>query len=1503
MKLRTLQLAALATLLSAARVASSTEFTLDQVTTVVTPITQGSANTTFFGWDVFDATNPIDDSTPDLGTTSVGVNFKTLNNENHRSGSGNIYIDTNETLSEQITVATIGTVGTTGTTTIIAQFVTAFGDFPNSPISMSAINGVLPTVVRGVNAAGKGQVWAKWVLPGNAASYVFTINGLNTAHAFSIDRIVVDTHWSNSTPQPDTMVAKSPPTFKMDQEATVVAPTSRGGANTTYFGWDTFCEVGFDNVPINDTTPDIGTTTTGVSFVTTNGEDHISSSRNLYVGFGTLSEEVTVVTDGVVGSGFTTIIAQAVTAFGGFPNASLTFGSIAGVAPEVVQTTNIAGKGQVWAKWKVPGNEASYTFTVTGPTGVSGWSFDKFVVDTQWSATAYQTDVMSAGNPAQSFTMEQTTDVVKPSSRGNANTTWFGWEVFTNPAGNAVDPINDTTPDIGTTTTGPSIVTQNGQDHLSSTNNIYLGTNGMTLDELVTVTTNAPPGTPASGTNSGSTTIIAQAIAQAGAIRTPIHFGSINGIAPTVVTATNAAGKGQIWAKWVIPGNPSNTYTFNITSDIVTGPATSISIDRLVVDTAWRLSGSQPDTMRARTPPNAHVLNQVTDVVTPSSRGNVQTTHFGWEAFNDVGNRNMGVSVIDDSTPDIGYTTTAGARFRTTNGEGHVLSSGNLYFLSGTLAEQITVPTNGTVGSGFTTVILQIASATGSPVGGDGGFAGDITLTIAGAPPTSQIVGSNSAGAAQLWAKWEVPGNAATYDIVVAGPPSQAHFSFDRVVVDTFWNATSYLGDSMAAEPPAISTASPLAVAGIGLPYSATLASEGGTAPYAYSLSAGALPDGLALSAAGEITGEATTEGTGNFTVLVTDTNGLTATKAFSIQVTTSPDITTGELELAVAGVSYSQTFAATGGTTPYEWSVSDGSLPTGLTLNATTGELSGTVNAAGTSNFTIQVTDANELVATEEYELTFFDLTITTASPLAAGVVNVGYSLTFGGSGGTAPYAWDVVSGALPAGLTLDDSGLLSGTPTGAGDNTFTIELTDNDGFTVTKEFTLTVHSSFQTPAINPPAFGTTTIGAPYTYNVIATNYPKTFTITGLPKGLTYSKTTGFISGRPLVQGVFIIQVKAANVGGTSLTVSSPLVVRPLARNLMGRFLTVVGRDATANANLGSLIDITTTGVGSFTGRVMSAGRTTAIRGALAASAPQIQITVSGQSLALSIDPLTGAVTGTHGAATAEGWRLVWNATNQPAYHLAGYYSFSLDLSNPADDGQLNIPQGSGFATFTVAPAGTLIVKGKTADGQTITTSGFVGPDGEIAIYTSLYKNKGSVVGVLTLGEDPTGLYADNEVTGDLTWLKPVDTGKAYAAGFGPTELEAEGRYLATAPEGQIIMGLPEVGAADLLFTDGGLASSITDPDVTGFTYTDKNTVVMPAVNPGKTKLTINKNTGIVSGEFTLQETAPPLKRVVKFSGQIVRPAAGDSKAIGFFLLPQIGGATVLSGGVLVEQ
>jgi hypothetical protein len=148
----------------------------------------------------------------------------------------------------------------------------------------------------------------------------------------------------------------------------------------------------------------------------------------------------------------------------------------------------------------------------------------------------------------------------------------------------------------------------------------------------------------------------------------------------------------------------------------------------------------------------------------------------------------------------------------------------------------------------------------------------------------------------------------------------------------------------------------------VGVNYSQTFTGSGGVAPYHYIVSSGALPAGLKLSDAGTISGKATADGTFNFTIKATDSAPVPASgsQAYTFNIAT-PTITLSPATLATAptGVAFSRTISATGGTAPYHFSITSGSLPTGVTLNANTGVVSGTTTAVGTFHFTVSVTDS----------------------------------------------------------------------------------------------------------------------------------------------------------------------------------------------------------------------------------------------------------------------------------------------------------------------------------------------------------------------------------------------------------------------------------------------------------------------------------------------------------------------------------------------------------------
>ena len=178
-----------------------------------------------------------------------------------------------------------------------------------------------------------------------------------------------------------------------------------------------------------------------------------------------------------------------------------------------------------------------------------------------------------------------------------------------------------------------------------------------------------------------------------------------------------------------------------------------------------------------------------------------------------------------------------------------------------------------------------------------------------------------------------------------------------------------------------------------------------------------------------------------------TDTTG-TPSVTISYTVVPALAVTTTSLPGGVAGTAYSQALAATGGLTPYTWSVSGGSLPAGLNLNSATGEISGTPASAGASSFTIEVTDAESpaMTATQPLSLTVTPapLAVTTTS-LPGATLGSAYSAALAATGGTPPYAWSVTAGPLPPGLSLSSAGTISGTPAVAGTYPVTVQAADS--------------------------------------------------------------------------------------------------------------------------------------------------------------------------------------------------------------------------------------------------------------------------------------------------------------------------------------------------------------------------------------------------------------------------------------------------------------------------
>jgi hypothetical protein len=297
--------------------------------------------------------------------------------------------------------------------------------------------------------------------------------------------------------------------------------------------------------------------------------------------------------------------------------------------------------------------------------------------------------------------------------------------------------------------------------------------------------------------------------------------------------------------------------------------------------------------------------------------------------------------------------------------------------------------------------------------------------------------------------------------------------------------------------------------------------------------------------------------------------------------VVTNPGVTTG-----TAGTAFSQTFTASGGSTPYTFSTSS-TLPTGLTLSAA-GVLSGTPTVVGTFPIVVNVTDNLSCTATgTTYNLVISCQTITVTNPgTTTGTVGTAFSQTFTQTSAIGGATFSVFSGTLPTGLTLSAAGVLSGTPTQSGTFPIVVRVTDGNNCTGNSP-TYNLVISCQTITVTNPGVATGTNG---------TAFSQTFTQTGaiggatfsvfsgtLPNGLTLS-AAGVLSGTPSAPaGTYPIVVRATDgngcfgngatynlvIGCQTITVTNPAVTTGQTGVPFSQTFTQAGGIGTTNFSL----------------------------------------------------------------------------------------------------------------------------------------------------------------------------------------------------------------------------------------------------------------------------------------------------------------------------------------------
>ena len=273
-------------------------------------------------------------------------------------------------------------------------------------------------------------------------------------------------------------------------------------------------------------------------------------------------------------------------------------------------------------------------------------------------------------------------------------------------------------------------------------------------------------------------------------------------------------------------------------------------------------------------------------------------------------------------------------------------------------------------------------------------------------------------------------------------------------------------------------------------------------------------------------------------------TVGLTTLQVsvLSISPTTAPQ--------GSVGSPYSQLFTATGGTAPFTWLATG--LPSGLTMT-TSGILSGTPTAPGTTQIVVTVTDSTGSSNSIQLLLSFVNGFVITTSAVPNGTVGQIYTAQISSAGGQGTVTYSIAPAvlttpsALPPGIFLNPNGSLTGTPLTAGTYSFTVDAQDQAGHQTTQSFKQTIAPALVITTVSPLSTGAAG-GGQLSFTIQATGGtpPYTFTSSGkLPPGLTVTPN-GLLVGNPTQAGTFTFMVTVTDAQGIAVTKQFQITITP---------------------------------------------------------------------------------------------------------------------------------------------------------------------------------------------------------------------------------------------------------------------------------------------------------------------------------------------------------------------
>ncbi|SCB46735.1 Putative Ig domain-containing protein, partial [Rhizobium miluonense] len=937
-----------------------------------------------------------------------------------------------------------------------------------SPLSGPATGGTTVTIT------GTDLTAATAVTFGATAAAGFTVNSATSITATApagtgtVDVRVTTPGGTSATSAADqftyiaapTVTAISP-TAGPTAGGTTVTLTGTGFSNATAVTFGATAATGFtvnSATSITATAP-AGTGTVDVRVTTVGGTSAVSAADQFtYVSVPTVSSisptagpaaggtSLTLTGTGFSNATAVTFGATAATGFTVNSATSITATAPAGTGTVDVRVTTVGGTSAVSAADQFTYVSVPTVSSISPTAGPAAGGTSLTLTGTGFSGA---TSVTFGATAATGFTVNSPTSITAtvPAGTGTVDirVTTAGGTSATSAADQytyiAAPTVSSISPNSGATAGGTS-VTISGSNLTGATSVTFGGTaaSSFTVDSATSITATVPA-----------------------------HAAGAADVAITTVGGTGTLVGGYTFLNPPVAGNVSLTVAPNSANNSV----------------PLSLSGGAAASVAVATQPTHGTATasglSITYTPTPGYAGSDSFTYTATNAGGTSAPATVSITVsaptiaIGPSTLSAGAVATAYSQTITASGG---TSSYTYAVTSGSLPAGLTLsPTSGlvsgtpTAGGTFNFIVTATDSSTGT-----GPFTGTQAYSLTIAAPTISVspttLSSGTVGTVYSQTITASGGTSSyTYAVTAGALPAGLSLSTGGLVSGTptaggSFNVTITATDSSTgtgapftgsqaynltiSAPTLAITPATIPTAALNTVYSQIVTASGGTAPYHYAVTAGALPSGLALSPAGTIAGTPTVASTFNFTITATDsstgTGPFTNSKAYSLVVTANPPVA-GNVSATVAPNSTNNAITPSlSGGTPTSVAVAVQAAHGTASASGTAISYTPAAGYVGADSFTYTATNADGTSAQATVSVTVSAPTITLApATLPAATVATAYSQTLTASGGTAPYSQAVTAGALPAGLTLSTGGVLSGTPTASGTFNFTVTATDS--------------------------------------------------------------------------------------------------------------------------------------------------------------------------------------------------------------------------------------------------------------------------------------------------------------------------------------------------------------------------------------------------------------------------------------------------------------------------